>query len=81
MDKYVFYSANEMASNAPNGFWNATLKTWDSLKHATTYKFSVALNSDLPLATGDDARIVSFAEANSQYGDHAEHYYLLNPPH
>ena len=77
---YVFYSANECATNAEKGFWNDSNKSWDVLDHATQYFFTETLNMSLPIAVGDDARVVAYSEAIKHYGTH-DAYYLLNPPH
>lgn len=79
--EYVVYSPNESAASNGAGFWNNELG-WVEFDGADKFKASEITSLRLPIATGGDAKWVTFDEAKrsySQINDELPRYDHNNP--
>ncbi len=66
-DCWVVYSPNESAISDSAGFWSNEFG-WVQLDQATHFSLGEALDAELPVSVGQDARFVTWQDAQRHYG-------------
>lgn len=64
---WVVYSPNESAISDSAGFWSNEFG-WVQFDQATCFSFEEALDAEMPVSFGRDARFVPWLEAQQHYG-------------
>ena len=67
IDRWVLYSPNESAISDSAGFWSNEFG-WVQLDQATQFSLEDALDAELPVSVGRDARFVTWQDAQRHYG-------------
>ncbi|BEG78121.1 MULTISPECIES: hypothetical protein [Pseudomonadota] len=66
-DCWVVYSPNESAISDSAGFWSNEFG-WVQFDQATHFSLEEALDAELPVSVGRDARFVTWQDAQRHYG-------------
>jgi len=66
-DCWVVYSPNESTISDSAGFWSNEFG-WVQLAQATHFSLEEALDAELPVSVGRDARFVTWQDAQRHYG-------------